>query len=306
MQRPILLVLLADLWWGISALYWRELDSIDPVDQLAWRILLGVAVLGGWWASRRRWPFRGMTRRKWVYGLLGTVCITMNWAVFLWAVSNDQAVGAALGYFLSPVLSVVIAVVALGERLDRLQQAAVALAAGGLVWLVVLQGGVPAVALALGVSFAIYGYVRKTGPWDAVDGLTMEMAAVAPFAAVFLLIRGIDTSVSVGGDDRAITWLLLSFAGLATAMPLILFANAARKAPLAVVGLLQYVVPVAQFLVGWLVFAESVPATRFVGFGLVWAALACVIVNELQQQRRIRATNRSAPAQLPREGHSYD
>lgn len=290
MQRPILLVLLADLWWGISALYWRELDSIAPADQLAWRILFGIVVLGAWWLFRGAWPFADMTTRKWRYGLAGTVCITLNWAVFLWAVSNDQAVEAALGYFLSPIVSVVLAVVLLGERLDRLQQAAVVLAAGGMVWLFALQGGVPWAALVLGVSFAIYGYVRKTGPWDAVDGLTMEMAAVVPVAAAFLVIRGAESATSIGGDDRAITWVLLSFAGVATAVPLILFANAARKAPLAVVGLLQYIVPVAQFLVGWLVFAESVPAARFVGFGLVWAALGCVILNELGRQRRPAVT----------------
>ena len=285
MQRAIVLVFLADLWWGISALYWRELASIAPADQLAWRIVLGVVMLTGWWSFRRRNPFSDLTKQHLAYGLAGTICITANWAMFLWAVANGQAVDAALGYFLTPVLAVALAVAVLKEHVDPLQTVALVFAVAGLVWLFALEGGVPWVAIVLGASFATYGLVRKMGPWDAVGGLTMEMVAVVPVALVFLMVRGFDPNVSIGGDDQVRTWMLLLLAGLATAAPLVLFANAARSAPLVVVGLMQYVIPVAQFLVGWLALGESVPAARFVGFGLVWMAIACVIANEVRRWR---------------------
>ena len=160
-----------------------------------------------------------------------------------------------------------------------------AFACVGLVWLFVRQGGVPWVALALGVSFGIYGLTRKLGPWEALDGLTAEMAIVAPIGLGLLVVRVAD-GVEVAGDGTLETWLLISVAGIATVVPLILFANAARKAPLVVVGLLQYVIPVAQFLVGWQVLGESVTLGRLVGFAFIWVALALVAFDQIASSQR--------------------
>ncbi|MGI9608183.1 MAG: EamA family transporter RarD [Acidimicrobiales bacterium] len=283
-SRAILLVVVADVWWGISAIYWNELDDLDSIDQLGWRIVLGLATLSVYWIARRTFPFAGTTGRHVRFAMAGALAISGNWAVFLWAGANGQAVEAALGYFLMPIISVALALKVLGERLRRAQVVAVLLALVGIVWLFASRGGVPWVALVLGFSFASYGLLRKVGPWGALDGLTAEMTVVAPIGAI-LLLTGVASGRSVDGGGGATNWLLISITGLVTTLPLFLFANAARKAPLVVVGLLQYVIPVAQFLVGWLWLGESVDRSRLFGFGFIWAALGFVVADQVGSGR---------------------
>lgn len=286
MSRPVLVVIVADLWWGLSAIYWNELDTVDPIDQLGWRVVLGLVMLGMIWGYRRRLPLRRVTARHVAYGTAAGACVFVNWTFFLWAVANEQALEAALGYFLMPIISTVLAITVLGERPRRLQTSAVLVAAVGMIWMFVRQGGVPWVAVVLGSTFAAYGLLRKQGPWEAVEGLTFEMALAAPIGAVLLLVRS-GAGESVAGDGSAVTLALISLTGVVTVVPLILFAYAARRAPLLVVGLLQYVVPITQFLVGWLVLDESVTTGRLLGFALIWAALVLVIADQIRSQRPV-------------------
>ena len=286
MSRPILVVVVADLWWGLSAIFWNELDSVDPIDQLGWRIVLGLAGLAGVWTYRRRWPLGDFTARHLVYGGAAAACVFMNWTFFLWAVANEQALEAALGYFLMPIVSTVLAITVLGERPRLLQGVAMVLAAAGMIWMFVRQGGVPWVAVVLGLTFAVYGLVRKQGPWEALDGLTFEMTLAVPVGLTLLLVR-FGTGEPVAGDASPTTWLLISLTGLVTVVPLVLFAYAARRAPLIVVGLLQYVVPITQFLVGWQILGESVSAGRLVGFAFIWAALVLVVADQIRSQRPV-------------------
>lgn len=290
----------AYVWWGSSAIFWTQLSTVDPLDQLAFRValafatlLIGVAVL-----RHRRRPEptpstavpgsmpAGLGRRHLVYGTGAALAIGVNWALFLWAVGNGQAVEAALGYFLMPICSVALGVGLLGERLTTLQRAAIALSIVGILWSVAALGRLPVVALFVGISFAMYGLLRKQGPWDAVGGLTFETGLLTPVVVIVLVWRTA-AGIPVTGDGRLTTLLLLALTGAVTAVPLLAFASAARRVPLTVLGLLQYVNPTLQFLVGWQVLGEAVTSIRLIGFAWIWAALLLVVVDELTAERRL-------------------
>ncbi len=295
MNRSSLLAISAYIWWGLSAIFWRQLDRVAPVDQVGWRILAGFIVLSILWIHRRSFPFRQLSLRHLRFGLAGAALAATNWGVFLWAVRNDQAVEASLGYFLMPLVSVVLSMVVLDERPSRLQWVAIVLATTGLVWTFIVVGSPPWVALILAASFGTYGLIRKTGPFESVDGLTLELAILTPFALLLLTVRSVDESVT--GPGGAVIFLLLAASGLVTVVPLLLFASAARTASLVVVGLLAYLNPVLQFLVGWQLFGESVPAARLGGFAWIWVALVFIIVDQLQTERT--AAEPVSDGQLP-------
>lgn len=286
-KRATLLVVSAYLWWGFSPVFWRQLKSIASLDQLAWRVSLGLLYLVGVWLWRRQNPLVGLSRRHLMYGVFAAVMIATNWAGFLWAVDNDQTVESALGYFLMPLLSVALGVGLLGEELRPKQWIALALGAIGLVWTIAVVGGVPWVALVVGGSFTAYGWARKQGPWGAADGLTFELTMLTPVFAALLVLRGVDDSVEVSGNGSTTTLLLIALTGLVTVVPLLLFASAARQVPLSVVGLLQYINPVLQFLVGWQLFGEDVRTARLLGFAWIWVALALVVSDEIGSKRPV-------------------
>ena len=288
-RRAVIFVILAYSWWGLSAIFWRALDTVAPLDQLGFRVGFGALYLLVWAAVRRTRPFSQLTSRHIAFGALSAVLIATNWAVFLWAIDNDQAVEAALGYFLMPLMSVAIGVLALGERLSLNQRIALGLASVGLVWTFVVVGAVPWVALALGSSFAVYGWARKVGPWNSVDGLTFEMSLVGPIVVGLVLWRA-GSGTDVVGDGEATTMLLIIATGLVTIVPLLLFASAARAVSLTAVGLLQYINPTLQFLVGWQLFGEEVSAARLLGFAWIWLALVFVVCGELGASHARAAT----------------
>ena len=292
MGRPTLFALGAYCWWGLSAIFWRELQSVAPGDQLGWRVASSAVLLGVYAMVRRHRTAAGATRRELGLGLLAAVLIGANWGVFLWAVSNEQAVEASLGYFLMPLFSAGLGVAFLAEKLRPPQIVALGLAALGGLWLFGVQGELPWVALALAGTFAVYGLVKKNTSWSATEGLTVEAWLLAPVALLFLVGRSA-TGTGVVGDGDLRTIALLAGTGIMTTVPLVLFAAAAKKVSLVVIGLLQYLNPTLQFLVGWLAFGESVDTERVAGFSLVWIALAVIVVDELRSGAAGRASERA-------------
>jgi len=283
-RRATLLVCLAYCWWGCSALFWRELESVSSVDQLSFRVTTGFGYLSLIWLYWRRNPLRSLTLAHVGYGLVATVCIGANWISFLWAVSNEKAVEASLGYFLMPLFAVALGVGLLGERLRRLQGVALVLALVGIVWTLVVVGSVPWIALSLGASFAVYGWARKQGPWQAVDGLTFETMLLTPFVLVMLGWRAAGDVNVVGEAANGSVWVgaMIALTGVVTIVPLLLFATAAKQVPLTVVGLLAYINPILQFVVGWQILGEDVSTGRLLGFAWIWAALVLVVLDELR------------------------
>lgn len=285
-RRGTLLGVAAYLMWGLFPLYWPLLEPAGAVEILAHRVvwsLVAVAlllVLTG--RSVRNLP---RARRPLALLVAAAVLIAVNWGVYIWGVNNGHVVETSLGYFINPLVSVALGVVVLGERLRRLQWVAVAVAAAGVGVLTVAAGQPPWIALTLAFSFGTYGLVKAVVGVGAVEGLVVETAVLAPVALLFLAISasGGHGNFTNHGPGHA---LLLTTAGVVTAVPLLAFAGAAARVPLNRLGLLQYMTPTIQFLIGVLVRHEPVTAGRMAGFVVVWAALALFTVDTASHRRR--------------------
>lgn len=262
--------------WGLLPLYFKAVAEVAPVEVLGHRIVWSVvftalllSVLGQWRQVRVAFADRRM-----VLTLTGSaLLIATNWVIFIWAVANDRVLEASLGYFITPLINVVLGRIVLGERLGRVQAAAVALAAFGVGWMLWQFGVVPWVALSLALLFGGYGLVRKMAPVGAVSGLFVETALLAPVALLYLGWLAWQGVGALGAGGLAFDALLIA-AGLVTAAPLILFAGAARRLRLATLGLLNYLTPTLQMLLAVLVFGEAFTSTHAVTFGCIWLALA--------------------------------
>ncbi len=277
----------AFVMWGLFPLYLKLLAGVPTLQIMAHRIVWCCLLVFAWLAVRGELPTvraalaNPATRLRLA---ASAILISVNWLIYVWAVNNGHVVDASLGYFINPLLNVVLGVYVLGERLNRIQWSAVTLAALGVVYLAVVVGRPPWIALSLAASFGLYGLIRKVVSVDAVPGLATETLLLSPFALVFLIWAEQQGTGALGHSSAGLDALLVG-SGLVTALPLALFAYGARLIPLSTVGLLQYVGPTLQFLLGVLVFHEPFPRARAVGFLMIWAALAIYAADSLWRGR---------------------
>jgi len=274
--------------WGLFPLYFHHLDPASPLEVLChrilWSLLVVAAILGrerdlAWWRTLR--TSRPMLLRS----AAAAALIGTNWLVYIWAVDNGNVLEAALGYFVNPLVTVMLGVVLLGERLRRIQWCAVALGGAAVVVLTAAYGRVPWVALTLALTFAGYGFLKKQIPLTAPQSLAAETALLTPLALVLLTVLEVNGNAVFGQQGVGHT-ALLAAAGPVTAIPLILFASSARRIPLTLLGLLQYLTPTGQFLLAVFVFHEQLSAARWVGFVLVWIALMVLSVDLVRRAPR--------------------
>ncbi len=266
---------LAFVIWGLTPMYWKLLVHVPAAEILAHRVVWGLFAVAGWMSLYGRWPELAAAVRqpRTVAALaLSTVLIAVNWGLFVWAVNTGRVLSTSLGYFINPLVSVVLGLAVLGERLNRRQWIAVALAAAAVTILTVRLGRLPWISLVLAVSFALYGLLRKTVRADAVVGLSFETMALAPFAAAFLLFQK-QRGVAAFGHQAMSIDVLLVFAGAVTVVPLILFTLGVRRLPLSTAGLLQYIAPTCTFVLAVFLYNEPFTAAHAVGFALIWIAL---------------------------------
>ncbi|GLZ50892.1 EamA family transporter RarD [Actinomycetospora sp. NBRC 106378] len=271
--------------WGAFPAFWPLLAPAGSVEILAHRIawtLVGMLVV---LTAMRGWSqLRGQSARTWLTITVASVLITINWGVYIWGVTHDRVVESALGYYVNPLVSVVLAVLVLGERLRRVQWVAVGIATVAVAVLWAGTGALPWVALVLAGSFGVYGLLKKRVPLAPVAGLTAEGFLLGPLAIGYLVWL---QAVGVGTFGQGTTHtLLLVAAGPVTALPLLLFAFGAQRLPLATLGLLQYVNPTLQFVWGVFVEHEPMPPARWTGFVLVWVALLVFAVDGWTSSRR--------------------
>lgn len=284
--------------WGLFPLYWPLLEPASSFEIVAHRIVWSLVVVLVILAVRRDWgwvgPFSRDRASQWRL-TLASVLIAGNWCLYIYGVNTDHVVETSLGYFINPLVTVLIGVAVLGERLNRVQWVAVGLGAVAVLMLAVDYGRPPWIALGLAFSFAIYGLLKKQiGPRvGAVASLTVESVVMFLPALVFLVVLEGGGDAQFGHHGLGHAGLLAS-AGVATAVPLLFFAAAASRVPLTVLGLLQYLAPVLQFITGVLIYREPMPASRLAGFALVWAALVVLTADSLRQRRNTR--RRLAPA----------
>jgi chloramphenicol-sensitive protein RarD len=289
---------LAFFVWGSFPLYFRALEPASAVEillhRVVWSLLVCLVVLAIT-GNLRAFVTVLRTPRLLAVLTLAAVLIAINWGVYIYAVNAGHVVEASLGYFINPLLTVLLGVLVLRERLRRLQWVAVGVGFVAVVVLTVDYGHPPWIALILAASFGTYGLVKNRvgGQVEALPSLTTETAVLAPFALGVLIWLEVTGRGSFG---HAPPWhgLLLASTGIATTVPLVLFAAGARRAPLSTMGLLQFITPVLQLLAGVLLLGEHVPGPRWAGFGLVWVALVLLSIDSIRTTRLAR----SAPSPI--------
>lgn len=279
----------AFLSWGFIALYFKAVEHVHPEEVLAHRVVWSAVFLVGWLALQRRLPAvwaalrtRGTRRAL----LASTTLILLNWYLFIWAVDHDRLLEASLGYFVNPLVNVLLGALVLRERLSPLQRVAALVAALGVAHQAVAVGTVPVLGLALALAFGLYGLVRKTASVGASVGLAAETLLATPLALGWLVFAGARGGLSVPAGD-AVTMSLLVAAGPITAVPLLWFVHAARRLRYATVGFLQYLAPSLQFLVAVALLGEPFGRAHLVTFALIWGALALYSVDTWRALRRL-------------------
>lgn len=273
--------------WGVLPVYWKALQRVPAPEILAHRIIWSLAFLLALVGARREWRTLqpGLRAKNLQRYALAAGLLAVNWLTYIWAVNAGRIVETSLGYFINPLVSVALGVAVLRERLRRGQVLCILLAATAVVWLTAREGALPWVALVLAGSFALYGLLKKTAPLPALPGLVVETALLAAPALAFWAARETAGRAAFGHAGVGITLLLL-FTGVATALPLLLFAAAARRVSLTTLGLLQYLAPSLQLLLGVVAYGEPFGRDRALAFALIWTALGLYWLEGWWRSRR--------------------
>jgi len=297
MNKGILSGVGAYILWGFFPIYWKFLHDVPALEvighRIAWSFILLMLyiLLTGQWREFRSVAFKPKTVG--VYSI-AAILLSFNWLIYVWGVNAGFIVETSLGYFINPLLSVLLGVFFLRERLRPMQWVPVGLAAIGVGYLTFVYGRLPWIALSLAFTFGFYGFTKKLSPLGSRFGLTLETGIVFPVALFYLLFLGWNGTGAFLKSGTNIDALLIG-GGLVTTIPLLMFASAAKQIPLTVVGLLQYIAPTLQFLIGVFVYKEPFDFSRLIGFGIVWVALIIFAVESY-------LANRAPPQTIPELG----
>ena len=293
-RRGVWVAIASYVVWGVMPLYWHLLKVVPSLEIIAHRIVWSTVLVVGWllWKYGRGWlrETLAIPRAAWMLAISGTL-IAFNWGLYIWAVNAGHVVETSLGYFINPLLNVVLGVVLLRERLNRVQWISVAIATCGVLWLTLNYGSFPWIALSLAASFGSYGLIRKLVGVPPVRGLGVESLYLVLPALALLLWGEAHGDGGFVGHGATAGWgvgigALLVLGGALTALPLIGFADAVRRIPFSMVGVLQYIAPTLQLVCGVLVLGEAFDRNRAIGFGFIWIALAIYAAEGLLRSRR--------------------
>ena len=290
-----LYALLAYGTWGFAPIYWKEVEHFPAPELLTWRVLASFGVGLAMIAAMRAGPeFTAALRapRSAASGALAGLLLAVNWLVFIWAVQNDMILATSLGYYINPLVNVLLGMLILRERLSRVQALAVGVATIGVAVQAFEQGELPWVALVLAASFGLYGLVRKVGPAAPLVGFGIETLTLAPLAAAYLAWQALRGAAAVPASGAGMQWLVAA-SGLVTALPLLAFASAAKRLPLSMLGMFQYLAPTLAFLLAVGVYGEPFTWGHAVSFGCVWVALALSMWETLTRAPRARVVGES-------------
>jgi chloramphenicol-sensitive protein RarD len=274
---------MAYMAWGVLPLYWKLLNMVPALEILAHRILwsfLFVIILllatGGWKTLRSTFN----NKRDFLFVCLGGCFVSINWFTYIWAVNSNQVIEASMGYYINPLVVVLLGVTVLKEKLTRWQGVAIALAAMGVIVLTVQYGRVPIIALVLAGSFSIYGLIKKMIHVDPVTGLALETLIVMPAALIYILTKEVQGTGALGHISPWTTIILFG-SGIATAAPLLLFSKGVQRIKFSTIGFLQYMTPTITLILGIFVFKEYFSVTHFISFGFIWAGLIIYLVSNI-------------------------
>jgi chloramphenicol-sensitive protein RarD len=298
LSRGIVFALTAYLLWGVFPIYFKQVQGVAPLEVLANRMVWSLVFVAALLTALRgtRWP-RDLLRQRPPLGwfALSALAVSLNWLIYIWSVNAGHIVDASLGYFINPLLNVLVGALFLHERLRPAHWAAVLLATVAVAWLTWTEGRLPWIGLTLAFSFSLYGLLRKRAPLGAAEGLAVETALLAPAAAGYLLWLAFHresafVDAASSGHWALVGWLLL--AGPVTAVPLLFFAAGARRIPFATLGILQYAGPSLQLVIGVKLYGEPFDTDKLVAYSLIWIALAIFSLDGLWQWRAARTPAR--------------
>lgn len=298
--KGLVLGIMAFTLWGLLPLYWRLVGALDAYQIFGHRIIWSfVFLLGILWKKRQLGEFlqQVKTRRTWIRMTAPALFISVNWLTYIWSVNNGYVIEASLGYFINPLVLTFFGMVFLKERLDRLQWTGILLAALGVLYKTATYGQVPFIALILATTFAVYGLLKKLSPMTSLQGLGFETMMVTLPALLFLSGREVAGEGILGNLPLGF-WPLIMFSGIATATPLLLYAESTKRLPLNVVGFLQYIAPTLQLVLGIFVYREAFDFKSFLAFSLIWIGLVFFSASQYQALRRSaanQAKRRGAP-----------
>ena len=291
-NKGVLFALAAYILWGFFPLYFKAIQQVSALQILAHRIAWGFVFTLAVVLMLRQWKeFRAsiFNRRTFLIYAGASVVLGINWFTYVWAVITNHVVESSLGYFINPIVSVLLGVIFLRERLRTFQWVAIAMVTAGVVYLTITFGQLPWISLLLAVTFGFYGLLKKIAPLGALHGITLETAVLTIPSLAYLFIVNANGTGTFGHSTPLLDFLLV-LSGPVTAIPLLLFATGARRIPLTTIGLLQYIAPTLQFLLGVLVFHEPFDQSRLIGFMIIWLALVLFSVENLLARRRTPST----------------
>lgn len=279
--------LTAYLVWGALTVYWKQLTEFDAFELVGWRVMSSAVIMGGVLTATGRWgAVRVIVRDRSLLArvTLAAFLLTGNWTAYVFAVVHDHVIETALGYFMAPLGTIAVGVLVFHEHLTRLQRVAVGLAVVAVLVLAVTYGQVPWIALILAGTWSLYGWLKKQVPLHPLESMAAESFVVlVPAIVVATALAGADDSIPTSASAGKLVLVLLT--GVATVVPLTLFAWAAHRVPLTVLGPMQYLVPTINFLLGWLAYDEDLPASRVTGFAFVWAGLVLITIDTVRRGR---------------------
>ena len=278
--------------WGLLTIYWKQLKGFNAFELIGWRITASAIIMAIILTATRHWRFFAVLRDdRALLARVGAaaVLLTVNWTAYVWAVVNGHVLETALGYFIAPLGTVTVGVLVLHEPLRLALKIALAFASAAVVVLTVSYGGVPWLALLIATSWTTYGYIKKHVPLTPVESMTAEsFILVGPALALAAVFASKADSIPNTASNGDLAFAV--FSGLATVGPLMLFAYAAQRMPLTIIGPMQYIVPSMNFVIGWLIYDESLPPTRLFGFALVWVGLIVLTADSLRRARLTRTS----------------
>lgn len=282
----------AYLVWGLLTIFWKQLHHFNAFELIGWRITASAALMTIALTATRRWGHLAVVwrdRQLLLRVVAAALLLSINWTTYVWAVVNGHVLETALGYFIAPLGTVAVGVVVLHEPLRIAQRLALALAAAAVVVLTISNGSVPWIALAMASTWTFYGYLKKQIPLSPLESMAAEsFVLVVPAAALAIALANRVHSIPNSASGIELTYAVLT--GAATVAPLMMFAYAARRVPLTIIGPMQYIVPSMNFIIGWLMYDESLPPLRIFGFALVWAGLAIMTVNSVRRAHQARSS----------------
>jgi len=288
MNRGLLYAFTAYFLWGVFPLYWKQIHYIPAIEIIAHRIVWAfVFVSFVVWIKKdwRKLLFTINNSKVLLTFLITGMLLFINWLVYVWAVNAGFIVETSLGYFINPLVSVLLGVIFLNERLRIGQWIPVGIATLGVIYLTISYGSLPWIGLTLALSFGIYGLLKKTASLNSLQGFTLEIGFLFIPALVYIVFIELDSQGGFLSGTASDKFLLLC-TGIATGLPLLLFGAAARRVPLSSLGFLQYIAPTLQFLIGVLIYGEAFTTNRLIGFGLIWIALGFYSADSLRNRRK--------------------